>query len=72
MTKVLLKEKAMIYVLFGVLLSVIFILMLPRKSRLEREIEMKMKLGMELQRRGKLREYGELMKEIEEMEDRQS
>ena len=33
-------------------------------------IERKMKLGMELQRKGKSREYGELMKEIEEMEKR--
>lgn len=60
----------MIYVLFGVMLSAVFILLMPRKSGLEREIEMKMKLGMELQRKGKLREYGELMKEIEEMENR--
>ena len=57
----------MIYMLFGVLLLVMLML-LCRKSGLEREIERKMKLGMELQRRGKLREYGELMKEIEEME----
>tara|TARA_S200000501_G_scaffold335593_1_gene340354 strand:- start:769 stop:948 length:180 start_codon:yes stop_codon:yes gene_type:complete len=57
----------MIYMLFGVLLLVMLML-LRRKSGLEREIERKMKLGMELQRRGKLREYGELMKEIEEME----
>ena len=57
----------MIYMLFGVLLLVMLML-LRTKSGLEREIERKMKLGMELQRRGKLREYGELMKEIEEME----
>tara|TARA_S200000501_G_C20234018_1_gene487031 strand:+ start:195 stop:359 length:165 start_codon:yes stop_codon:yes gene_type:complete len=44
--------------------------LLGEKSGVDREIERKMKLGMELQRKGKLREYGELMKEIEEMEKR--
>ena len=34
----------------------------------KRERERKMKRAMELQRVGKLREYGELMREIEEME----
>ena len=59
----------MLYVVFGVLLLGLIMFVLQRgKSGLEREIERKMKLGMELQRRGKLREYGELMKEIEEME----
>ena len=59
----------MMYVLFGVLLlGLIMFVLLCGKSGLEREIERKMKLGVELQRRGKLREYGELMKEIEEME----
>ena len=56
----------MMYVLYGVLLLGLLMFMLQRgKSGVEREIERKMKLGMELQRRGKLREYGELMKEIE-------
>ena len=41
---------------------------LKGKSSLEREIERKYKLCMEMQRNGKLREYGELMKEIEELE----
>ena len=59
----------MMYVVCGVLLLGLVMFMLQRgKSGVEREIERKMKLGMELQRRGKLREYGELMKEIEEME----
>ena len=59
----------MMYVLCGVLLLGLLMFVLQRgKSGVEREIERKMKLGMELQRRGKLREYGELMKEIEEME----
>ena len=59
----------MLYVVFGVLLLGLVMFMLLRgKSGVEREIERKMKLGMELQRRGKLREYGELMKEIEELE----
>lgn len=57
----------MMYVVVGVLLLVLFML-LRVKSGEEREIERKMKLGMELQRRGKLREYGELMREIEELE----
>ena len=58
----------MLYVLCGVLLlGLIMFVFLRGKSGLEREIERKMKLGMELQRRGKLREYGELMKEIEEI-----
>ena len=59
----------MMYAVFGVLLlGLIMYVFLRGKSGLEREIERKMKLGMELQRRGKLREYGELMKEIEELE----
>ena len=59
----------MMYVVVGLLVLVCVMFMLLRvKSREEREIERKMKLGMELQRRGKLREYGELMREIEEME----
>jgi len=59
----------MIYVLIGMLgLGCLGYLILGEKSGVEREIERKMKLGMELQRRGKLREYGELMKEIEELE----
>ena len=59
----------MMYVLFGVLLlGLIMFVLLRGKSSLEREVERKMRLGMELQRRGKLREYGELMMEIEEME----
>ena len=59
----------MMYMLCGVLLLGLLMFVLQRgKSGVEREIERKMKLGMELQRRGKLREYGELMKEIEEME----
>lgn len=59
----------MMYVLFGVLLlGLIMFVLLRGKSSLEREVERKMRLGMELQRRGKLREYGELMREIEEME----
>ena len=59
----------MIYVLIGMLgLGWLVYALLGEKSGVEREIERKMKLGMELQRRGKLREYGELMKEIEEME----
>lgn len=57
----------MMYVVVGVLLLVLFML-LRVKSGEEWEIERKMKLGMELQRRGKLREYGELMREIEELE----
>ena len=59
----------MIYAVVGVVgLGFIMFLLLRGKSSLEREIERKMKLSMELQRSGKLREYGELMKEIEEME----
>ena len=59
----------MMYVVVGVLLLGLTMFMLLRgKNGLEREIKRKMKLGMELQRRGKLKEYGELMKEIEEME----
>lgn len=59
----------MMYVLCGVLLlGLIMFVLLRGKSSLEREVERKMRLGMELQRRGKLREYGELMREIEEME----
>jgi hypothetical protein len=59
----------MLYVVFGVLLlGLIMFVFLRGKSGLEREIEKKMKMGVELQRRGKLREYGELMKEIEELE----
>lgn len=59
----------MMYVMCGVLLlGLLMFVLLRGKSGLEREIERKMKLGVELQRRGKLREYGELMKEVEEME----
>ena len=59
----------MMYVLFGfVLLGLVMFALLRGKSSLEREIERKMKLGVELQRSGKLREYGELMREVEEME----
>ena len=59
----------MIHILLGMLgLFCLGYLLIGEKSSVEREIERKMKLGMELQRRGKLREYGELMKEIEEME----
>ena len=59
----------MIYIVFGVLLlGLIMFIFLRGKSGLEREIERKMRLGMELQRRGKLREYGEVMREVEELE----
>ena len=59
----------MIYVLIGMLgLCCLGYVLLGEKSSVEREIERKMKLGMELQRKGKLREHGEIMKEIEEME----
>ena len=59
----------MMYVISGVfLLGLIMYVFLRGKSGLEREVERKMKLGVELQRRGKLREYGELMREVEEME----
>ena len=59
----------MMYIVFGVLLlGLIMFMLLHGKSGLEREIERKMRLGMELQRRGKLREYGELMREVEELE----
>ena len=59
----------MIYAVVGVVgLGCVMFLLLRGKSSLEREIERKLKLSMELQRNGKLREYGELMKEIEEME----
>ncbi len=59
----------MMYVISGVfLLGLIMYVFLHGKSGLEREVERKMKLGVELQRRGKLREYGELMREVEEME----
>lgn len=59
----------MMFVLCGVLLlGLVMFVLLRGKSGLEREIERKMKLGMELQRRGKLREYGELMREVEELE----
>ena len=59
----------MMYLFCGTLgLGLIMFVFLRGKSSLEREIERKMKLGMELQRSGKLREYGELMKEIEVME----
>ena len=59
----------MIYAVIGVVgLGCVMFLLLRGKSSLEREIEKKMKLSMELQRNGKLREYGELMKEIEELE----
>ena len=59
----------MIYAVIGVVgLGCVMFLLLRGKSSLEREIERKMKLSMELQRRGKLREFGEIMKEIEELE----
>lgn len=59
----------MMYVISGVfLLGLIMFVFLRGKSGLEREVERKMKLGVELQRSGKLREYGELMREIEELE----
>ena len=59
----------MMYVLFGfVLLGLVMFVLLRGKSGLEREIERKMKLEVELQRRGKLREDGELMREVEELE----
>ena len=59
----------MIYAVIGVVgLGCVMFLLLRGKSGLEREIERKMKLSVELQRSGKLREYGELMKEIEELE----
>ena len=59
----------MIYAVIGVVgLGCVMFLLLRGKSSLEREIERKLKLSMELQRNGKLREYGELMKEIEELE----
>ena len=59
----------MIYAVIGATgLGCVMFLLLRGKSSLEREIERKMKLGVELQRSGKLREYGELMKEIEELE----
>lgn len=59
----------MIYAVVGMVgLGFIMFLLLRGKSSLEREIERKMKLSMELQRSGKLREYGELMKEIEDLE----
>ena len=59
----------MMYAVLGVLLlGLIMFMFLRGKSGLEREIESKMKLSMQLQRSGKLREYGELMKEIEELE----
>ena len=61
----------MIYVVLGVLLlGLIMFMFLRGKSGLEREVERKMKLGVELQRSGKLREYGELMREIEELEEK--
>ena len=59
----------MIYALFGVVLLGLVMFMLQRGGGgVERERERKMKRAMELQRVGKLREYGELMREIEEME----
>ena len=59
----------MIYAVIGVVgLGCVMFLLLRGKSSLEREIERKLKLSMELQRNGKLREYGDLMKEIEELE----
>ena len=59
----------MIYAVIGIVgLGCVMFLLLRGKSSLEREIERKMKLSMELQRRGKLREFGEIMKEIEELE----
>jgi len=59
----------MLYVILGVLfLGFLMFVFLGGESSLEREVARKMKLGVELQRSGKLREYGELMKEVEEME----
>ena len=59
----------MIYAVIGLVgLGCVMFLLLHGKSSLEREIERKMKLSMELQRKGKLREFGEIMKEIEELE----
>ena len=59
----------MIYAVIGIVgLGCVMFLLLRGKSSLEKEIERKMKLSMELQRRGKLREFGEIMKEIEELE----
>ena len=59
----------MMYVISGVIgMWLLLYVLLSGKSGVEREVERKMKLGMELQRSGKLREYGELMREIEEME----
>ena len=59
----------MIYAVIGIVgLGCVMFLLLRGKSSLEREIERKMKLSMELQRKGKLREFGEIMKEIEELE----
>ena len=61
----------MIYVVCGVLLLCLVMFVLLRgKGGLEREIGRKMKEAVELQRNGKLREYGELMREIEEMEEK--
>ena len=57
-----------VVLLCSLLLGVVMFVFLRGKSSLEREIENKYKLCMEMQRNGKLREYGELMKEIEELE----
>ena len=57
-----------VVLLCSLLLGVVMFVFLRGKSSLEREIERKYKLCMEMQRNGKLREYGELMKEIEELE----
>ena len=54
-------------VVFGCAMWFSYVLLRGR-SGVEWEVERKMKRAMELQRVGKLREYGELMREIEEME----
>lgn len=56
--------------LLVVLLFLFYFMFLREKGGVEKEIERKMKKGMELQRNGKLKEYGELMREIEELEKR--
>ena len=59
----------MIYLLIGI--SGIFCLVymiVEEKNNVNRKIERKLKLAMKLQRNGKLREYGKLMKEIEDLE----
>ena len=61
----------MVYVLVGVILIGVFLFVFMKGgTSLEREIGRKMKEAVELQRNGKLREYGELMREVEEMEEK--